>query len=302
MKILITGASGMLGSDIVKAADAVHHEVVSLARQDLDVTDADAVFDVIERELPALVINCAAWTDVDGAEDNEDAAFAINEDGARNVAAAAAAIGVRVIQISTDYVFDGTKTEPYVESDPVGAIGVYGRSKLAGELAVAAANPRHLIVRTSWLFGLNGKNFVETMLNLAKERKEILVVADQYGCPTYTGHLAEAIVELADYERLGIMHIAGREGATWYDFAREIFRQSQVDVMVLSGTTEMLGRPAPRPTNSSLISEREETPRLARWDYGLHDYLVERAQERVEETIEAEQEANDAAAEQEASQ
>lgn len=284
MKIAITGAGGMLGQDMVAAADAVHHEVAAYTRADLDVTDERAVLRAFERDLPALVINCAAYTDVDGAETDEIAAFTINEDGARNVAAAAAAIGARVIQISTDYVFDGTKREPYVESDPVGAVGVYGRSKLAGEIAVAEANPRHLIVRTSWLYGLGGKNFVETMLGLAAERSELLVVNDQIGCPTYTRQLADAVIDFADYERLGVMHICGGESCSWYDFAREIFRQSQVEVAVLSGTTEMLARPAPRPAYSVMVSEREETPKLPRWDHGLHAYLVARSALHTQET------------------
>ncbi len=270
----------MLGRDLVAEADAVHHEVAGLTRQDLDVTDYDAVLRCFERELPAVVINCAAWTDVDGAELYEDEAFAINADGAGNVSAAAAAIGARVIHVSTDYVFDGKKTEPYVESDPVGPIGAYGRTKLAGEEQVAANNPRHLIVRTSWLFGMHGKNFVDTMLTLAEKQGEILVVADQFGCPTYTRELARALVELIDFERLGIMHICGESITTWYDFAIEIFRQSQVDVTVLSGVTAMLDRPAQRPANSAMISEREETPRLRRWDHGLHDFLVERVAAR----------------------
>jgi dTDP-4-dehydrorhamnose reductase len=278
MKIVVTGAGGMLGQDMVAAADAVHHDVVGLARTDLDITDGPAVLKAFQRELPALVINCAAYTDVDGAEEHEDEAFAINDDGARNVAAAAAVVGARVIHISTDYVFDGTKREPYVETDMIGAIGVYGRSKLAGEISVSESNPRHLIVRTSWLFGLGGKNFVETMLALAARQSELLVVNDQLGCPTYTRDLADAVIEMADFERLGIMHICGGESCTWYDFAREIFRQSQVEVRVLSGTTEMLARPAPRPVYSVMASEREETPVLPRWDRGLHAYLVARAE------------------------
>lgn len=292
MKIVVTGAGGMLGQDMVAAADAVHHEVVGLTRSDLDVTDGPAVLKAFQRELPALVINCAAYTNVDAAEEDEEAAFAINEDGARNVAAAAAVVGARVVQISTDYVFDGTKREPYVETDPIGAIGVYGRSKLAGEIAVTESNPRHLIVRTSWLFGLAGKNFVETMLALAAKQSELLVVNDQVGCPTYTRHLADAVIEMADYERLGIMHICGGGSCSWYDFAREIFRQSQVEVMVLSSTTEMLNRPAPRPVYSAMVSERDETPVLPRWDHGLHGYLLARAERRgsEEKTLDAGQE------------
>lgn len=267
----------MLGRDIAAEADAVHHEIAAVNRSELDITDSDAVFARFERELPAVVVNCAAFTNVDLAEDYEQEAFAINADGAGNVAAAAAHIGARVIQISTDYVFNGEKQEPYVESDETGALGVYGRSKLAGEEQVAMNNPRHLIVRTSWLYGLGGKNFVETMLALAKKQSEILVVADQFGCPTYSRELAAALVELFDYERLGIMHICGEGVTTWYDFAREIFRQSQTEVSVLSGVTAMLDRPAPRPTNSAMVSEREDVPRLPRWDHGLHAYLLARS-------------------------
>lgn len=271
----------MLGQDLAAEADAVHHEVVALSREQLDVTDQDAVFDAMHRHMPAVVVNCAAYTNVDAAEEDADAAFAINETGAGNVAAGAADIGARVIQISTDYVFNGSKGAPYVESDETAAIGVYGQSKLAGEIAVARANPRHLIVRTSWLFGLGGKNFVETMLALAEKQNEILVVNDQVGCPTYTRHLAAALVELLDYERTGVMHVAGEGHCTWYEFAREIFRQSQVDVTVLSGTTEMLGRPAPRPPISALETERDDAPRLPRWDHGLHGYLLARADSSI---------------------
>lgn len=277
MKVVITGAGGMLGQDLVAAADAVHHDVVGLTREQLDITDEFAVRETFRRELPAVVINAAAYTDVDGSESNEDDAYRINDYGAGVVAAAAAEVSAKVVHVSTDYVFDGAKREPYVESDETNAIGVYGKSKLAGEHKVMAANPRHLIVRTSWLFGLGGKNFVDTMLGLAEKQKEILVVADQVGCPTYSRQLAEAIVETIDFERLGIMHICGGDNCSWYEFAKEIFRQTQVDVMVLSSTTDMLGRPAPRPAYTAMVSERDDAPVLPRWDHGLHGYLLARA-------------------------
>lgn len=281
MKIVVTGASGMLGRDVVAVADAVHHEVTALSRHDLDITDYDAVVETFKRELPALVINCAAWTDVDGAEAHEEEAFAVNADGAGNVAAAAAAVDARIIHISTDYVFNGAKSDPYSEDDPTAAIGAYGRTKLAGEEQVALNNPRHLIVRTSWLYGTHGKNFVETMLSLAERQSEILVVADQFGCPTWSYELAQALIELADYGRTGVMHICGDGVTTWYEFAREIFRQSRTEVTVLSGVTAMLDRPAPRPSNSAMVSVREDAPRLRRWDHGLHDYLVERTAREI---------------------
>ena len=186
--IVVTGAAGMLGQDVVSAAG---DGAVALSRADLDVTDAGAAREALDGA--DVVINCAAWTDVDGAEEHAEEALAVNREGARNVAAAAR----RVVYVSTDYVFDGAKRAPYVESDPTAPLQSYGRSKLAGELATAEANPRHFIVRSSWLFGAGGGNFVETMLRLGRERAELRVVDDQVGCPTFTGHLAEAIVALA---------------------------------------------------------------------------------------------------------
>lgn len=274
----------MLGHDVVELATAEHHEVVALNHDDLDITDELAVKHTIARELPHTVINCAAFTNVDLAETEQDAAFAINATGAGHVAAAAAEIAARIIHISTDYVFDGAKSEPYVESDPVGPLGVYGKSKLDGELRVVEANPRHTILRTSWLFGMHGGNFVDTMLKLAKEQSEVLVVRDQAGCPTYSRHLADAIVQLIDFESLGVMHTAGAGYCTWWDFAVEIFRQAQVECTVLAGTTAMLDRPAPRPAFTALASERSDAMLLPRWDHGLHEYLVERASKRKETT------------------
>lgn len=268
----------MLGRDLVAAADAVHHDVVGFSRDDLDITDPGAVNTVIERELPAVVINAAAYTDVDGAESDERAAYMVNSDGAANVAAAAASVGAKIVHVSTDYVFDGSKGAPYVESDPTAAIGVYGKSKLAGEEAVQRANPRSLIVRTSWLYGLGGKNFVETMLNLAEKQSELLVVHDQIGCPTYARQLAVAIIELIEYERLDVMHISGGESCSWFEFAREIFRQTQTEVTLLSGTSDMLDRPAPRPPYTVMVSERDDAVELPRWDRGLHEYLLARAE------------------------
>jgi dTDP-4-dehydrorhamnose reductase len=277
MKVLITGAKGMLGHDLIAAADAVHHEVAAVDIDELDITNERAVTRYFEEQMPAVVINAAAYTAVDAAETDSDAAFAVNAEGAEIVSSAAAEIGAKVIYFSTDYVFDGEKGEPYVESDATNPQSVYGASKLAGEIATAEANPRHLIARTSWLFGQNGKNFVETMIALSEKQNEVLVVRDQVGCPTYTRDLATAIIELIDYETLGLMHIAGGENCSWYDFAREIFRQTQIDCNVLSGTTDMLERPAPRPAFSALVTEREDAPLLQRWDHGLHSYLVARA-------------------------
>src|SRR4051812_19535296 len=192
MRLLVTGAGGMLGHDLMSAAG---DEAVGLTRAELDVTDAAAVERAMLEIRPDAVINCAAYTNVDRAESDEATATLINGDGAGNVATAAAAVDAFVVQPSTDYVFDGEKGEPYVETDPTGPRTAYGRSKLAGEWTVAEANPRHAIVRTAWLFGVHGKNFVDTMLGLGGPLK---VVDDQIGCPTYTGHLADALLDLAE--------------------------------------------------------------------------------------------------------
>src|SRR5918911_3648542 len=192
MRLLVTGAAVMLGTDLVAAAAG--HDVIALARADLDVTDPAAVAAAIDGARPDVVINCAAWTDVDGAEADEAAATAVNGAGAGHVAGAAARAGAHVVHVSTDYVFDGTANEPYTEASVANPLSAYGRSKLAGELAVARAAPDgHAIVRSSWLFGVHGRNFVDTMLALGAERDEVAVVDDQVGGPTYTGHLAIAL-------------------------------------------------------------------------------------------------------------
>src|SRR4051794_28050292 len=214
MRLLVTGAAGMLGRDVVAAAGRGGHEIVALARRDLDITDAAAVTRAVLDARPDAVINCAAWTDVDGAEAAEEQATAVNGAGAGHVARAAASAGALVVHVSSDYVFTGDATEPYTESSDVGPLSAYGRSKLAGERAVAQASPRAAIVRASWLFGPGGRNFVDTMLRLAAERDEVTVVDDQTGCPTYTGHLAVALVEIAERGLTGVLHVAGGGACT----------------------------------------------------------------------------------------
>jgi dTDP-4-dehydrorhamnose reductase len=266
----VTGAGGMLGHDVLAAAD----DGVGLSRADLDVTDAPAVERAFREVQPDAVVNCAAYTDVDGAESDERTATLVNGDGAGNVATAAAAIGAFVVHPSTDYVFDGEKREPYIETDDTGPRSAYGRSKLAGEWTVAEANPRHAIVRTSWLFGVHGKNFADTMLRLDGPLK---VVDDQIGCPTYTAHLAEALVDLAGGRLRGIVHVAGGGECSWYEFAREIFRRAERDVDVAPCTTDEFPRPAPRPSYSVLRSARHGAPELPDWRDGLEAYLMDRA-------------------------
>jgi dTDP-4-dehydrorhamnose reductase len=278
LKVLITGGGGMLGRDVAVAARDVGHEPVVLPRAELDISDREVVEQAFIEHYPGAVVNCAAWTNVDGAEEHLDEASDVNGRAAGHVAAAAAAVGASVIYPSSDYVFDGSKEEGYVESDRVGPLSAYGMSKLAGERATAAANERHWIVRSSWLFGVNGRNFVDTMLGLAQDREEVIVVRDQIGCPTYTGHLAAGLVRLLDGEAYGVHHMAGGGRCSWYDFAVEIFSQAGLDTRVLSMTSDMLDRPAPRPAYSVLVSEREHPVLLPDWREGLADYLAERAE------------------------
>jgi dTDP-4-dehydrorhamnose reductase len=263
----------MLGREVVRAA--AEHEVVALTHGDLDVTDRAAVERTMTEAGPDVVINCAGFTDVDGAESDEEAATILNGGGAAYLAAAAPAI----VHLSTDYVFGGSKRTPYVESDPTGPRSAYGRSKLAGERAVAA-NPRHFIVRTSWLFGSGGRNFVDTMLGLAADRDELKVVDDQVGCPTYAGHLASALVELAEGDAYGIHHVAGAGECSWFAFAGEIFRLAELEVNLVPCATAEFPRPAPRPAYSVLGSERPDSIRLPSWREGLAAYLAERAPAR----------------------
>ena len=277
MKVLITGAGGMLGQDVRRAAEAGNHEVVALDRVALDVTDAGAVDDAFAELAPDTAINCAAWTDVDGAETAEADALKLNGDAAGNVAAAAARVGASVVLPSTDYVFDGTATRPYVESDPTAPQSAYGRTKLAGENATAAANPRHFVVRTAWLFGAGGRNFVETMLGLA-DTGVVTVVRDQVGSPTYTAHLAEGLLRLAETPAYGLHHMAAGGQCSWYDFARAIFEDAGVDCRVMSTTTAEFARPAPRPAYSVLDTEWPDPIHLPDWRDGLREYLAERSE------------------------
>jgi dTDP-4-dehydrorhamnose reductase len=279
VKLLVTGAAGMLGRDVMLAAGNAGHQVVGFGHSELDIGGEAAVGAKVEAERPDVVINCAAWTDVDGAEEAEGEATRINGGGAGNVAAAAASVGASVVYVGSDYVFDGSKGAPYVETDQTAPLSAYGRSKLAGEEATRAANKRHFVVRSAWLFGTGGRNFVETMLRLAADHGEVLVVRDQVGSPTYTWHLAYGIVRLIEGVEFGIHHMAAAGACSWYEFAREIFDQAKVECKVMSATTDMLGRPAPRPPYSALTSQREHAIELPSWQDGLAAYLAQRRAE-----------------------
>jgi dTDP-4-dehydrorhamnose reductase len=273
MRLLVTGAAGMLGRDVVAAATDAGHEVSALARADLDIADAAAVRSAVTGAEPDAVVNCAAWTDVDGAETAEAEATAVNGAGAGNLARACAAAGALLVHVSSDYVFDGRSQEPYREDSPTAPQGAYGRSKLAGERAVTAAGGRSAIVRSAWVFGPHGRNFVDTMRRLGAERDELAVVDDQVGCPTYTGHLAHALLRIAESGATGYMHVAGAGSCSWFDLAVATFEETGLECRVRPQSTADLGRPAPRPAFSVLTSTRPDVPVLPHWRKGLRAHL-----------------------------
>jgi dTDP-4-dehydrorhamnose reductase len=277
VKLLVVGAYGMLGREVVAAATAAGHAVIERDVDSIDIVDAELTNDVVAGDAPDAVINCAAFTDVDGAEDQEDVALEVNGTGAGNLAYAAAAAGARIVHLSTDYVFPGDATEPYVESSPTGPRSAYGRTKLAGERAVAVANPNHAIARTAWLFGAHGRNFVDTILRLAAERDTLQVVDDQEGCPTWAGHLAPALVTLAERDATGVFHAAGGGRCTWFDLAREALAATGSTCTAEPTTTDAFPRPAPRPAFSVLATERgADAVHLPPWQEGLAGFLAER--------------------------
>jgi len=284
MKLLVTGAAGMLGHDVLRVANQAGHEPLAIDLPELDITDAAAVSAFFVEHHPDAVLNCAAWTDVDGAESHREQAQRVNADGAGNLARAAAELGVPLLHISTDYVFDGRPPldaqgdpRPYIESDSTGPISVYGETKLVGEQQVLAASPRHAVVRTAWLYGVHGRNFVDTMLRLADEREAVQVVDDQIGSPTWSGHLAPAVVGLLEREVQGLVHLTGAGAVSWNGFAQEIFRQAERECRVEAVSSEQFARPAPRPSWSVLASERPDVLPMPDWRDGLAGYLAARA-------------------------
>jgi len=280
----VTGAAGMLGLDVLRAGERAGHELIGLDLPEIDITDPASVEGALQRVAPDAVLNCAALTDVDGQESKRELAQAVNGDGAGNLARAAAAAGVPLVHVSTDYVFSGEaphdaagKPRPYLESDPTGPRSVYGATKLAGEQQVLAASPRHTVARTAWLFGVGGRNFVETMLALSRERDAVQVVVDQEGCPTWSGHLAPALLGLIERRVCGLVHLAGSGHVSWNGFAREIFRQAEVECRVEEASSAEMARPAPRPAWSALESERGDVLPLPPWQDGVAGYLAARA-------------------------
>ena len=272
---MIIGSEGMLGHDLVDILSA-EHEISTTTIDTLDITDIDKTIKTVKENNPDVLIHAAAFTDVDGSESNPDLAYKVNAIGTRNVAVACQEADSAMVYICTDYVFDGTNKTPYREYEQTKPLGVYGKTKHAGEVYIRDTLNKFYIVRTSWLYGYHGPNFVTTMLNLAKTTDKISVVNDQIGSPTYTVDLANAINVLIKKPAYGIYHVTNSEHCSWYDFAGEIFRQANVKVDLTPVTTEEYPRPAPRPKYSVLENynwKMEGYPEIRSYKEALSDYL-----------------------------
>ena len=274
MKILITGAYGMLGSDLREVLK--NHELIVTGSKDLDITDEGDVIDFIDENSPDIVINAAAYTAVDDCETNYDEAYAVNAIGPKNLAIACKKQDVPLVHISTDYVFDGSKRTPLLENDALGPQSAYGKTKLEGEKFIQEYTDKYFILRTAWLYGIHGNNFVQTMLSLAENHDEITVVDDQIGSPTYSLDLAVSIANLLNSDKYGIYHLTNEGECSWYEFSKRIFELSDVDVKVLPVTTEEFPRPAPRPHYSVLSNQKwikAGFPPMRKYEEALSDYL-----------------------------
>ena len=271
MRILLTGAGGQLGRQI--QANNQGHEIAALAHRDLDIADLPGVRQAVRAHRPDLVLNAAAFNDVDRAQADPDAAFTGNGLGPRNLALAAAEAGASILHVSTDYVFDGQKTTPYHEYDRPGPLSNYALSKLAGEVAVRELNPRHYIVRTAWVYEPQGNNFPKTLYFLALKHREVKVVSDAKGSPTSAAHLARAILTLIDTGAFGTYHLAGAgEGASWFDLATCFFRELKLDTAVVPVPSSEFPRPAPRPRYSVLRTIQAPQILLPPWPEGIAEF------------------------------
>lgn len=283
MKVLVTGARGQLGTDVVTLFGAGGHDVIPCGRKELDITDMDQCQRVMREHSPDAVIHCAAYTAVDTAETDIDKAYLINAVGTGNIALAAEKVGAKLVYISTDYVFSGQTAQPYHEYDNTDPYSIYGKSKRAGETLIQSLCSRWFIVRTSWMFGLHGNNFVKTMLRLGQEKSLVQVVNDQTGAPTYTVDLARFLINVTESEKFGIYHVSNCGTCTWYEFARAIFEEAHelLDWIPSAALepclTEQFPRPAPRPAYSVMehLSIRTNGfDDLQHWREGLREFLL----------------------------
>jgi dTDP-4-dehydrorhamnose reductase len=276
MKVTIFGASGLLGKVLTREWSGA--KVVGLSASDADIRDAGQVQEVLERNRPAWVVLAAAYTDVDGCESHPDRAFSVNRDGAINVAKAAKEVGAKLIFLSSDYVFDGKKTSPYESDDPRNPQSVYGRSKSEAEIGLLQALPECCIARTSWLFGVGGKCFPDTILKLAASRPVLDVVNDQRGCPTYTVDLARALIDLCRKDARGIVQVTNAGDCSWFEFAREIVASAGLPTEVRPVSSQQMARPAPRPAYSVLSAKSLQRYGIVMpaWKDALRRYMEER--------------------------
>lgn len=276
MKVLVTGVKGQLGYDVVNELVKRGHEAVGVDVEEMDITDADKVRKVILEENPEAVIHCAAYTAVDAAEENEAVCRKVNTDGTINIAKVCGEKNIKLMYISTDYVFDG-EGEHYWQPDELrNPLNVYGQTKYEGELAVEKEVEKYFIVRIAWVFGVNGKNFIKTMLNLGKTHDELSVVDDQVGSPTYTFDLARLLVDMIETDKYGRYHATNEGICTWYEFAKEIFRQAGMEVKVNPVTSDEFPTKAKRPHNSRMSKDKLEEQgfiRLPSWQDALERYL-----------------------------
>ena len=278
MKVLVTGTKGQLGYDVVKELEKRGHTAVAVDIEEMDITDAGSVDQVITEAGVEAVIHCAAYTAVDAAEENEELCRKVNAEGTENIAKVCKKLDLKMIYISTDYVFDGEGERPWEPDDKRHPLSVYGQTKYEGELAVEKYLEKYFIVRIAWVFGVNGKNFIKTMLKLSETHSELNVVDDQVGSPTYTYDLAVLLVDMVETEKYGRYHATNEGLCTWYEFAKEIFRQADVDIKVNPVTSEMFPTKATRPKNSRMSKEKLEENgfhRLPTWQNALERYLSE---------------------------
>jgi len=278
MKVLVTGFKGQLGFDVVKRLEELSIECKGVDIEDFDLLDENRVIAYIENYAPTAVVHCAAYTAVDKAEDNVDVCRAVNFTGTKNVAAVCQKLDIKMVYISTDYVFDGAGETAFETNSPKAPLGIYGLTKLEGEEIVEQLVNKHFIVRISWVFGINGNNFIKTMLRLAKEKDELSVVADQIGSPTYTFDLARLLCDMIATEKYGTYHATNEGYCSWYDFACEIFKQASVNIKVKSLSTEEYPTRAIRPKNSRMSKKSLDDAgfkRLPSWQDAVKRFLSE---------------------------
>lgn len=278
MKVLVTGVKGQLGYDVVNELNKRGHIAIGTDIEEMDITDANSVDSVVKESAPDAVIHCAAYTAVDAAEDNVELCRKINAEGTQNIANVCKELDIKMIYISTDYVFDGEGERPWEADDERTPLNVYGQTKYEGELAVQNTLDKYFIVRIAWVFGVNGKNFIKTMLNLGKTRDSLTVVNDQFGSPTYTFDLARLLVDMVETEKYGIYHATNEGICTWYEFACEIFRQAGINVKVSPVSASEYPAKAKRPSNSRMSKEKlteNGFEKLPTWQDALSRYLKE---------------------------